>query len=157
MARGRRPGRLTRRVAVVSRPRLDDAFRPEPGSAAAVRGREPARRRPAGPSVATEAAALEDDLSPWPERGAVDVAHPPPSSPRPRAPSRTLCGWRPSTGNHVTSDEFKVGLAELQTEMAVLDARLSTQIVERQDPVSAAAPDLSPAAETSQVVGRERA
>ena len=31
-------------------------------------------------------------------------------------------------GNHVTSDEFKVGLAELRTEMAALDARLSTQI-----------------------------
>ena len=31
-------------------------------------------------------------------------------------------------GNHVTSDEFKVGLAELRTEMAALNARLSTQI-----------------------------
>ncbi len=31
-------------------------------------------------------------------------------------------------GNHVTSDEFRVGLAELRTGMAALGARLSTQI-----------------------------
>ena len=33
-------------------------------------------------------------------------------------------------GDHVTSDQFKAGLAELRAEMAALDTRLSTQIVE---------------------------
>ena len=31
-------------------------------------------------------------------------------------------------GDHVTSDQFKVGLAEVRTEIAALDTRLSTQI-----------------------------
>ena len=31
-------------------------------------------------------------------------------------------------GDHVTSDQFKVGLAEARTEIAALDTRLSTQI-----------------------------
>ena len=31
-------------------------------------------------------------------------------------------------GDHVTSDQFKVGLAEVRTEIAGLDARLSSQI-----------------------------
>ena len=33
-------------------------------------------------------------------------------------------------GDHVTSDQFKVGLAEVRTEIASLDTRLSTQIAE---------------------------
>ncbi len=31
-------------------------------------------------------------------------------------------------GDHVTSDQFKAGLAEMRTEIAALDTRLSTQI-----------------------------
>ena len=31
-------------------------------------------------------------------------------------------------GDHVTSDQFKAGLAEVRTEIAALDTRLSTQI-----------------------------
>ena len=31
-------------------------------------------------------------------------------------------------GDHVTSDQFKAGLAEIRTEIAALDTRLSTQI-----------------------------
>ena len=31
-------------------------------------------------------------------------------------------------GNHVTSDQFKAGLAEVRAEIAALDTRLSTQI-----------------------------
>ena len=31
-------------------------------------------------------------------------------------------------GDHVTSDQFKAGLAEVRTEIANLDTRLSTQI-----------------------------
>ena len=31
-------------------------------------------------------------------------------------------------GDHVTADHFKAGLAELRTEIAALDAKLSTQI-----------------------------
>ena len=31
-------------------------------------------------------------------------------------------------GDHVTSDQFKVGLAEVRSEIAGLDARLSSQI-----------------------------
>ena len=33
-------------------------------------------------------------------------------------------------GDHVTSDQFKVGLAEVRTEIANLDTRLSTQTAE---------------------------
>ena len=33
-------------------------------------------------------------------------------------------------GDHVTSDQFKAGLAEVRTEIAGLDTRLSTQIAE---------------------------
>ena len=33
-------------------------------------------------------------------------------------------------GDHVTSDQFKAGLAELRTEIAALDTRFSTQIAE---------------------------
>ena len=33
-------------------------------------------------------------------------------------------------GDHVTSDQFKAGLAEVRTEIAALDTRLSTQIAE---------------------------
>ena len=33
-------------------------------------------------------------------------------------------------GDHVTSDQFKAGLAEVRTEIANLDTRLSTQIAE---------------------------
>ena len=33
-------------------------------------------------------------------------------------------------GDHVTSDQFKVGLAEVRTEIANLDTRLSTQVAE---------------------------
>ena len=31
-------------------------------------------------------------------------------------------------GDHVTSDQFKVGLAEVRTEIAALDTRISTQV-----------------------------
>ena len=31
-------------------------------------------------------------------------------------------------GDHVTSDQFKAGLAEVRTEIAALDTRLSTQL-----------------------------
>jgi flagellar biosynthesis/type III secretory pathway protein FliH len=31
-------------------------------------------------------------------------------------------------GDHVTSDQFKAGLAELRTEIAALDTRVSTEI-----------------------------
>ncbi len=34
-------------------------------------------------------------------------------------------------GDHVTSDQFKAGLAEVRTEIANLDARLSTQAAEQ--------------------------
>ena len=33
-------------------------------------------------------------------------------------------------GDHVTADQFKAGLAEVRTEIANLDTRLSTQIAE---------------------------
>ena len=33
-------------------------------------------------------------------------------------------------GNHVTSEQFKAGLAELRTEIATLDTELSTQLAE---------------------------
>ena len=33
-------------------------------------------------------------------------------------------------GNHVTSDQFRAGLAEVRAEIANLDTRLSTQIAE---------------------------
>ena len=33
-------------------------------------------------------------------------------------------------GDHVTSDQFKAGLAEVRTEIAALDTRLSTQIAD---------------------------
>ena len=33
-------------------------------------------------------------------------------------------------GDHVTSDQFKAGLAEVRTEIAGLDTRLSTQIAD---------------------------
>jgi hypothetical protein len=33
-------------------------------------------------------------------------------------------------GDHVTSDQFKAGLAEVRTEIANLDTRLSAQIAE---------------------------
>ena len=33
-------------------------------------------------------------------------------------------------GDHVTADQFKAGLAEVRTEIASLDTRLSTQIAE---------------------------
>ena len=33
-------------------------------------------------------------------------------------------------GDHVTADQFKAGLAEVRTEIAALDTRLSTQIAE---------------------------
>ena len=33
-------------------------------------------------------------------------------------------------GNYVTTDQFKAGLAELRSEIAALDTRLSTQIAE---------------------------
>ena len=33
-------------------------------------------------------------------------------------------------GDHVTADQFKAGLAEVRTEIAGLDTRLSTQIAE---------------------------
>ena len=33
-------------------------------------------------------------------------------------------------GDHVTSDQFKAGLAEVQTEIANLDTRLSTQLAD---------------------------
>ena len=40
-------------------------------------------------------------------------------------------------GDHVTGDQFKAGLAEVRTEIASLDTRLSTQIAEVRTEISA--------------------
>ena len=40
-------------------------------------------------------------------------------------------------GDHVTSDQFKAGLAEVRTEIAALDTRLSTQIAEVRTEIAA--------------------
>ncbi|MCY4030377.1 MAG: hypothetical protein OXH75_29205 [Acidobacteria bacterium] len=45
-------------------------------------------------------------------------------------------------GDHVTSDQFKTGQAELRAEIASLDTRLSTQIAEVRTEVANVAADL---------------
>ena len=40
-------------------------------------------------------------------------------------------------GDHVTSDQFRAGLAEVRTEIAALDTRLSTQIAEVRTEIAA--------------------
>ena len=38
--------------------------------------------------------------------------------------------WPPKHGDHVTSDQFTAGLAEVRAEIAALDTRFSTQIAD---------------------------
>lgn len=45
---------------------------------------------------------------------------------RPSSPRLSTAGLE--QGDHVTSDQFKAGLAEVRAEIAALDTRLSTQI-----------------------------
>ena len=45
-------------------------------------------------------------------------------------------------GDHVTSDQFKAGQAELRTEIAELDKRLSTQVAELSTQISKVDADL---------------
>ena len=45
-------------------------------------------------------------------------------------------------GDHVTSDQFAAGLAEVRTEIAALDTRLSTQIAEMRTEVRTEIADL---------------
>ena len=42
----------------------------------------------------------------------------------------TAIGQAVEQGDHVTTDQFKAGVAELRSEIATLDTRLSTQIAD---------------------------